>query len=130
LRVDAVLPALVWIPLKECKVRIAILSLITTAVLALAAGPAGARPPQYFSNNAGTYQYGYVPYQYGYYPTYSAYAYPASSSPGYSYSIYSDPSWRYAPGSYPFGPSGRAGALHPAPMSWSYGGYRTWDGRP
>ena len=119
--------------------RTAILSLFAVTALVISVRPADAQPRRY--SNYGGYSNTYVvPYYSSYYPNYS---YSNNYYQNYSYPTYPypySPNGSLAPSTSYYGPSGRGGALHPspmspatmspAPMSWGYGTYRSWSGRP
>ncbi|QJW97371.1 hypothetical protein [Frigoriglobus tundricola] len=106
--------------------RTAILSLFAVAALVVSAPSADALPPRYISNNNGALPQPTGPYYYSYSgaPIYNQnYIYPGYAYPYYYFNGTVPPNGNYN------GSNGR-GVMHPAPMSWRYGGYRDWNGRP
>jgi len=107
--------------------RTAILSLFAVAGLVVSARSADALPPRYYSNNNGGLPQPIGPYYYSYSgaPIYNQ----NYIQPGYAYPYYYFNGTVGPSGNYNYGSTGR-GVMRPAPMSWRYGGYRDWNGRP
>ena len=108
--------------------RTAILSLFATAALVISTRQAEALPPRYFSNNNANLPQPVGPYYYSYSgaPIYNQnYIYPGYAYPYYYFNGTGAPN-----GNYHYGSAGWGGGMRPAPMSWRYGGYGNWNGRP